>query len=180
MKLRISIFILFALLAGHSCKRSKTEIKPEKPVGNLAAHCYNGMLDQDETFIDCGGECGACTQAQNQCNPADNTLSYNNSNFIFTSVGRISSWRLILQGQFNGGSIIVRFTTQTPNEGVIYKVAQFAIDDDEAEVMPNLNNKYTNCTSGNVYVKLNGGKYTVTVCGATDGILTPVSSKIVE
>jgi len=70
------------------------------PFATFPDHCYNNILDEDETEIDCGGSCDACLEAAPTCSLSSNTGIVNGTTRLITNVSST---------QLPGGTIGVTF-----------------------------------------------------------------------
>ncbi len=97
----LSIFIVFG------CR--KKEKRTETFLEDLGAiHCFNGILDGDETGIDCGGSCEPCEQNIAPCNLTPNTL-YLTDGWVYETKVLLSS---TIDTLANGN---IRFTAEMDN-----------------------------------------------------------------
>ena len=83
-----TIYFLLVAVSFFSCKRnSEIDELGKNESSQYPPHCFNKIKDQDETGIDCGGKCEACTSGA----PATHCRNGNIEQFPNNFQARLSS-----------------------------------------------------------------------------------------
>lgn len=110
MKTASYILILIATLMLSACQKQEAETDNEPQV---AATCDDGIMNQGETDIDCGGPCPLCQATMNAMVDADtfkavfNTITskYANGAFFMSGSSNLGSLTVIYSGPLNIGAV---------------------------------------------------------------------------
>jgi hypothetical protein len=164
--------LLFALVltVAAGCKRKQDLVEPEGTLAKHPAHCYNQLLDGNESGIDCGGDCDPCNIPTPTCTPASNTIKIGTS--TYSSVGSTcgaSGSEFEMTGTYSSGSYSVNLGSSTPDLSVAYTIINSSI--------PNTNEAYVNIndgmrgslnlSTGTIYITQVSGVYYATICGGS-------------
>lgn len=164
-----------------SCKR-KSEIDElgKNESAQYPLHCYNKLQDEDETGVDCGGKCEACsgTPAAPICSVPGNTMIVNNTNYTASAGGVDSGAYYTINGVYNSSNNYQITLKSRPDETKVYTIDGTIPDQlNEAAMQIEYSLGTVYLTSGKVYFKNNGSSYTAVICNGS-GLLSNVSISI--
>lgn len=165
-------FLFITLFVFSFCKRKNIETTPPATLAEFPFHCYNGLLDADESGIDCGGSCKPCGVAIPTCTQAANRLTLGVANYTLTNsnCGNLYDANTYdFRGSYADGTFTIRISGSLPDVSKSYPI--------NSNSSPNANEAYAlissgsfgnmTSTTGTVFISQNAGKYTVTLCGAS-------------
>lgn len=166
-----NILLLFAVLIAISgCKRKQElrNLEGGQIIANGPETCYNGVLDGDEFFIDCGGGCTPCNFPVAPCNPTLNTIkmgtasysTFPNPGSSYTFSGSYTSgfaYNLVVQG-FDLTKIYK--IVNDPGSSVSYGQAKMYLSSSGFSFAD------IRILSGDVYITKVGTVYYATICNA--------------
>jgi hypothetical protein len=175
------IYLLFIFISFFSCKReSEIDELGKNESAQYPLHCYNKIKDEDETGIDCGGKCAACsgTPATPSCTVPANTMIVNNSSYTANIGGADSSLYYTINGVYNSSNNYQITLKTKPDVTKVYTI-DGAIPDqaNEAAMQIGYSLGTVHLTSGKVYFKNNGSSYTAVICSGI-GLLSNVSVSV--
>jgi len=109
VKTKIYFILAAMILSGTSCMKQEAETDN---IPQAAASCDDGIMNQGETDIDCGGPCPVCLGNITaevdgaDFNAASGTISsfYNNGSFFMTGTSTPGSLSLIYSGALTTGT----------------------------------------------------------------------------
>ncbi len=112
----ILLIVVLATLVMFACRK---ETEKQTTYIDKPAHCYNLVKDSDETYIDCGGACGACNVPAvltSNCTCPNYTVQANLVNLPVSSAGRLTNVSGNYEYTLNiaGGSLKVITMTGAP------------------------------------------------------------------
>jgi len=161
MKKSLYYILCLAFMAG-ACMQDQTN-----PM--IIGTCYDGIKNQDEKAIDCGGTCQSCLTAPCTKSLEDYVLIYNGSNYQL--------YNNQYQASYNGTAYVfdaivgqyqelhVSLGGPTPTDEKIYPIVK-TLKDGYATVVfqdDSYNRTYT-ASTGSVYVTIRKGKVTIELC----------------
>lgn len=161
-------FVLTVVLLFSSCRKLK-EKELQDGVKETEASCSNGVMDAGEDGIDCGANCAPCVMSFANCsytlNDNQTIVGGTTVNYTASSVTQdASSGNLIITGISGTKSIIVRFTSATPEVFTSYDLVEYNPEPNEAVLtFMNGNVTYT-AYSGSVHLNRLNGHYTFEFC----------------
>ncbi len=173
------IFLLFIAVNFYSCKRnSEIDELGKNESSQYPPHCFNKIKDQDETAVDCGGECESCSSgvpAVPSCTVAENTMIVNNVTYT-ANVGAADTGAFYtVNGIFNSSNNYQLTLKSAPDQTKVYTI-DGTIPDQSNEVAMQITYSLGTVflTGGKVYFKNNGSSYTAVICNGV-GLLTNVN-----
>jgi hypothetical protein len=177
MKKLIPIFCILITLA--FCKKKNGINEDGKNESSqYPPHCFNKIKDQDETAVDCGGQCESCvvgTPVAPACTTTANTFTINNVNYTAGMGTKDTGAYYNVNGVY-GNSQNYRLTLKSaPDQTKVYNI-DGSIPDQATEAAMQFQYNLTTVylTSGKVYFKNNGGSYTAVICNGS-GVLSNIS-----
>jgi hypothetical protein len=177
MKKLIPILCILTTLS--FCKKN-SEIAEDgrNETSQYPPHCFNKIKDQDETAVDCGGKCEACsvgTPVTPSCTTSVNTFSINNVNYTANLGTKDTGAYYNVNGVY-GSSKNYRLTLKSPPDQTKVYTIDGSIPDqaNEAAMQFDYNLTTVYLTSGKVYFKNNGSSYTAVICNGS-GLLSNIS-----
>jgi hypothetical protein len=164
MKTLFYIFILIVFTG--AC----TEAEQTNPL--VVPTCDDGILNQDEEAIDCGGRCADCEIKVPILSPcaaslAKNVVTLDNRDFVLAANEyqcslEDYSYRITVLRGFDGITIDF-FEHAIPTEDKVYTVSQ-RYNPGQAQITASLYYRDFIATSGEVYVTVKDGKITAELC----------------
>jgi hypothetical protein len=180
------IYFLMIAISFFSCKRnSEIDEIGKNESSQFPPHCFNKIKDQDETGVDCGGQCESCTSGVAlvpSCTVAENTMIVNNITYT-ANVGIADTGAYyIVNGIFNSSNNYKLTLKSAPDQTKVYTI-DGAIPDQLNEVAMQITYSLGTVylTSGKVYFKNNGTSYTAVICngiGLLSSLNIPVKGNI--
>lgn len=173
MKATVLLFIIALTFFG--CKRKQTlrELDGRQILAEGPITCYNGILDGDETSVDCGGSCVACKGVPvASCTPSLNTIT-KGATVYYTYASFSGSSNLTFTGSYSSGisyNLELGTSATSPNLTQTYNIIT------SSGTVPNGSaSMYLTTTSfsfadykvisGTVYLTKSGSNYIATLCG---------------
>ncbi len=169
-----------------SCKRnSEIDEIGKNESSQFPPHCFNKIKDQDETGVDCGGQCESCTSGVAlvpSCTVAENTMIVNNITYTANVGSADTGAYYIVNGIFNSSNNYKLTLKSAPDQTKVYTI-DGAIPDQLNEVAMQITYSLGTVylTSGKVYFKNNGTSYTAVICngiGLLSSLNIPVKGSI--
>ncbi len=173
LKLFVMAGVFGALVLSGGCSK-KTE--QEMDMAAKPKHCYNQLLDADETQVDFGGSCGTdslSASLASECGMTNNTADINNSYGLTTNYRVYSCVKTVSGGIFTytltlpGGHLIHVRTTSTVlmNHELTFTTSSPTASD-ECEIDFYMASVVCACsgTGGHVCIKYNGTTYAISIC----------------
>lgn len=168
MRNLVLFFTVLITIGGCNRKQELRTLESNEIIANSPATCYNGVLDDDELFIDCGGACTPCNFPVAPCTPSSNTIKMGTSNYAaFPNPG--SSYTF--SGSYTSGfaynlevggfdlTKIYKITTGS-GSGVGYGEAKMYLSSSGMSFAD------ISILSGDVYITKVGTAYYATICNA--------------
>jgi hypothetical protein len=169
-----------------SCKRnSEIDELGKNESSQYPPHCFNKIKDQDETGVDCGGQCESCTSGVAlvpSCTVAENTMIVNNITYTANVGNADTGAYYIVNGIFNSSNNYKLTLKSAPDQTKVYTI-DGAIPDQLNEVAMQITYSLGTVylTSGKVYFKNDGTSYTAVICngiGLLSSLNIPVKGSI--
>ncbi|MCE3280205.1 MAG: hypothetical protein K0S44_2396 [Bacteroidetes bacterium] len=155
---------LIFLLAIAGCRK---KIELEKEVATKPAHCYNSIMDEDETVVDMGGSCGTegVQALESNCGVGDTTVTIDAVNKAITSCTKTvnGSGEYVFSITYAGGGTLTVTTRNDVRYNYDLSMVPWTPDDDECKVYIGAP-YYTSITTGQTQVKFNGIDYAISIC----------------
>jgi hypothetical protein len=158
-------YILFLAIISGACLQDQTN-----PL--TVATCYDGIRNQNEKAIDCGGPCLSCAASPCTKELEDNILYYNGSqmtvggsDYDYDCYRENNAYVFDIELRYNATLQII-LGGAPPKEDKIYPISKTPKDGSAIVVMQDQSTTYY-ATTGNVYVVVNNGKIEAELCSVT-------------
>ncbi|MBL4716248.1 MAG: hypothetical protein JKX95_06390 [Bacteroidia bacterium] len=152
----LSITFLISCNKNDDADDTDTEVWP--------THCSNGIQDQFELDVDCGGSCESCGTIVAPCSSDSNTASltsFSTLNVTYTN-GEVDRYDYEITCNASEGDIIFRFENGRPTEDRAYRIissTSFWSDNLDSEGKIKMCKGFSGCfysSSGKLYVEMIG------------------------
>ena len=159
----LSLFLVI-ILAGSCRKKELRDVTTLEDLGII--HCSNGVIDEDELGLDCGGECEPCVELTAPCTLNDNEIKIFQG---FTGVETLTftDEKTLEIDQFNGSYIFKAYTSGWEYIRITFPgkpdISRTYDDDDITVVHTGNFDRYFH---GEMFVNYENGNYVMTCCDA--------------
>jgi hypothetical protein len=188
MKQFIFLCFVTALFIGCKRKQELRDLTGKQVLAQGLSTCYNGIQDGDETAVDCGGSCNACTFPTAPCTPTVNTIKIGTSTYIiYPNPPSSSGGNISFTGSYSGGiSYYLELGTGSSNPDL---TKTYTIN---TNVSVSSGHAYSYLTtssfsfadfqiiSGNVYITKTGNVYYATICNAVGKYVSNPATYAIE
>lgn len=155
-----------------SCRKEELRSELDGHIKAYAnAHCFDGVLDGDELYVDCGGSCTVCDQVTPSCTMTNNTMTIDGTVYTLTNVDSTTTTSTgVKVFSASSGSINIQIRILPPyNPYIEYGISTYVNPDNSSDAsiyvtnVPGMSSAYPN--GGHVYFNDNTGSLVVTTCG---------------
>ncbi len=161
--------LLFVASFMNSCRKEEPRnMGSGNVIQDSPSHCFNHIMDEDETGFDCGGSCPACNTFDAPCTTTNNVFVANATTLNLTTTCFLNSNNeYVIKGVLGANYVEITFPNSVVWSG-IFDIATGTAFFNEVGV-----NYYTNgwnhygIGSGSVYVNTIGNQVNVELCNIT-------------
>lgn len=170
MKVRFSALVLVCAVgvALSSCRKEEPRVLFDLEELNIPVSCTNGVYDQGEWYIDCGGDCGPCNNPTVPCSIPSNGLLIDGQTYTMNVNCVENEDDFVLSGSAAGYTVLFTVPNLTGQVNLGFPGVR-----DEGTILSEINvqlqfDGFTlNTQSGSIYVSYDDGMAIVEVCDIT-------------